>query len=286
MIGYHIPLMKNAYESLRYHYEGSKGVQAYQLFLKNPRQNRIVQLKEKESEKCREYIQEKDIFLVTHASYLLNMANPEKWDEKILNATNELDIAEQIGASGVVFHLGKHTKISKQEGENYMFEFVKRLVEHISTRHYQTKIILETSAGCGTELCSNIEDFGRFYHRFSNEELEYIKICVDTCHVFSAGYPIHTEEGCIQFMDVVENHIGWEHVLVIHLNDSLSLKGCGCKLDRHAPMMKGFIGDGMKALIRFTMDFGIPHILETPYEENRIFECHQKEIEEIQKWLI
>jgi endonuclease IV len=48
--------------------------------------------------------------------------------------------------------------------------------------------------------------------------------------------------------------------------------------------MKGFIGDGMKALIRFTIDFGIPHILETPYEENRIFECHQKEIEEIQKW--
>lgn len=285
MIGFHIPLLKNAFESIRFHHERTH-IREFQLFLKNPRQMKLVKCKEQESKLCKDYIQEHHIFVVTHASYLLNMANPDKWDEKIQSAKNEIDLAEHIGAKGSVFHLGKHLKLSVSQGEDYMYQFVKTIIDYIQDQNYQTKMILETSARCGTELCWNIQDFGRFFHRFTTEEKMRLGICIDTCHVFSAGYPIHTDAGCEDFIRLVDENIGWNHVTVIHLNDSLSLTGCGCKLDRHANIMGGFIRDGMKRLIRHTLDLQIPHILETPYEEDKIFETHLKEIDEIEKWFV
>ena len=83
MIGFHIPLLKNSYESVRYFHENSGNLRQFQLFVKNPRQMGIKTLKDEESVKCRNYVRDNNISLFTHASYLLNMANPDKWEQKI-----------------------------------------------------------------------------------------------------------------------------------------------------------------------------------------------------------
>ena len=285
MIGFHIPLLKNSYESVRYFHENSGNLRQFQLFVKNPRQMGIKTLKDEESVKCRNYVRDNNISLFTHASYLLNMANPDKWEQKINCGKNEIDLAEQIGSFGVVFHVGKHLKLSVQEGEDLMYQYIHTLIQHILDNQYNTKFILETSAHCGTELCWRIEDLGRIFHRFTDLEKEKFGICIDTCHIFSAGYPIHTDNGCDSFIQLVQENIGWENVSIIHLNDSLSVGGCGCKADRHANIMKGFIGNGMRRLIEHTTNMGIPHVLETPVDgDDNIIGTHLGEIEEIQKW--
>ncbi len=285
MIGFHIPVIQSSfYESIKYHHEASAGINQFQIFTKNPRQFKLNKLKQEDAIKCKEYIKENNIFLVTHASYLLNMSNPENWENKIANGKNELDNAFQIGAIGVVFHVGKHLKLTKEEGENLMYNYVIEMINYIKEKNLGIKYIIETSAACGTELCSNINELGEFYRRFSNEQKNYIGICIDTCHVFSAGYAINNQKGCENFIELINNQIGWENVVCIHLNDSLSLKGCGCKLDRHANIMKGFIMDGMKTLINFTKNRNIAHILETPHDEDKIFETHFEEIEHINNW--
>ena len=169
-IGFHIPLMKSAYESVKYHFERGNGIHEFQIFIKNPRQFKITQIKDEDARLCREYVRENDIFLITHASYLLNMANPDKWDMKIANGINEIDLAEKIGAYGVVFHVGKHLKLSESEGEDLMFQYIQHMIRHITENNYTTKFILETSSGCGTELCWKICDLGRMFHRFDEME--------------------------------------------------------------------------------------------------------------------
>lgn len=288
MIGFHVPIVKSSfYQSIKTCHEGSGGINTFQLFTKNPRQFKITNIKEDDSLKCKEYVKENNIFLVTHASYLLNMSNPDNWDNKIENGKNELENASKIGAVGVVFHVGKHLKLTKEEGENHMYNYIVEMINFMKERDFKIKYIIETSAACGTELCSNIRELGAFYMRFSEEDRrDYLGICIDTCHIFSAGYQINTKKGCEDFIQLIEEEIHWENIICIHLNDSLSLRGCGCKLDRHGNIMMGFIMDGMKTLINYTRSRMIPHILETPSPDGKLFETHLKEIEEIQKWRI
>lgn len=286
MIGFHIPVIQSSfYESIKYHYEGSGNIYHFQLFTKNPRQFKITRIKDEDANKCKNYIKENNIFLVTHASYLLNMSNPENWENKVENGKNEIENAFKIGAVGVVFHVGKHLKLSKTEGENLMYNYIQEMINFMKEKNINIKYIIETSAACGTELCSDIRELGAFYRRFTDEEKQYVGICIDTCHIFSAGYPIHNQKGCESFIQLVEEELNWDNVVCMHLNDSLSLKGCGCKLDRHANIMKGFIMDGMKTLIKFAVNRMIPHILETPYDDNKIFETHLDEIEQVHKWI-
>ena len=284
MIGYHLYNENGFYNTLRKNHIES-GCKHFQIFAKNPRQTRIASIKDDDASKCKKYVEDNDIFLITHASYLLNMSNPDKWDIKINSGINEINLAIKLGAKGTVFHVGKHLKLSITEGENLMYNYFNTLIQYIIDNNLNFKIILETSAACGTELLSNIQNLGNFYNRFNTQQLQHFKICIDTCHVFSAGYTIHTKEGCLNFINEVAVYIGWPNVMVIHLNDSLSLKGCGCKLDRHANINQGFIRDGMRDLLLFTIDISIPHILETPIEENRIVEIHRNEINIINQWM-
>ena len=114
-----------------------------------------------------------------------------------------------------------------------------------------------------------------------------MKICIDTCHVFSAGYSLKSEFDAISFIDVVETYIGWTNVLMIHLNDSK--KDCGCCVDRHENLCKGYIGkddiSGFKYLVNHCYDLKIPLILETPHDITNMYEIYNGEIEKIKGWL-
>lgn len=287
MIGYHVPIIKNSFKKSIEEHHKKLHINSFQIFIKSPRQLRIVQYNEKEAKECYEYINENKLFLVSHASYLLNSANRENWDNKINSALNDLIYSEKIGGIGSVFHVGKHLKQSVEDGISIMFEFISTIIQKLQEINSKSIYILETCAACGTELLSDLKKFGDFYHTFNKIQKKNLKICIDTCHVFSAGYSLKTEKDAINFTDIIEKYIGWNNVVLVHLNDSK--KDCGCHVDRHENLCKGFIGkndeSGFKFLVNFLVKKNIPFILETPHNDIDIFEIHEEELKMIHKWI-
>jgi deoxyribonuclease-4 len=278
MFGYHISIRHHSFEKSIALAHRNSNIYAFQCFVKSPRSYEIKKPETVEST-CPAYLEENQFRLFVHGSYLLNSATREKWDIKIECAWNDIECAHRLGARGVVFHVGKHLKQTAQEGLTHMFEFISILIHRIQEREMSIDYILETSAGCGTELLSRIEDLGHFYHQFHPEQKEHFRICIDTCHVFSAGYALETQEEMQLFIELVETHIQWENVALIHLNDCKKKRGC-C-VDRHENIGKGFITqntmEGVATLLEHCSERDIPIILETPHQEYDMHEVHNQE---------
>lgn len=287
MIGFHVPLIKKSFKkSIEEPYKRCN-IKAFQIFLRNPRQLKIVQYNEETAEECKKYVEENNLFLVSHATYLLNSATREKWNEKIESAMNDLIYAEKVGAIGSVFHVGKHLKQTVEDGTNIMFEFISTVIEELEKINCSSIYILETSASQGSELLSDLEDFGKFYQRFTDKQKEHLKICIDTCHVFAAGYSLKNENDAYIFIETVENNIGWKNVVVIHLNDSK--KDVGCCVDRHENLCIGCIGQyddsGFRTIVKHCYDLNIPLILETPHDEHNMYEIYERDLSKVKGWI-
>lgn len=271
-LGYHCSINKSFYKSLRKEYEKKDiGGNAYQIFIKTPRRKSLSKLSDKDAESCRNFIYENNIYLVAHSTYLINMANPFEDDPyPVDTAVDDLLAIEKLGGRGSVFHVGKHKNRDYDECLENMQNFVKCVIDR--TPNSKSKFILETAAGCGTEMLCRIEELGAFYHSFEPEYKSRICICLDTCHVFSAGYDLRTIEKVDEFIDLVHDHIKWSNVELIHLNDSKT--ECDSGIDRHENLGKGYIGDevldGLKHFISFCKEKEIPIILETPMNEHRV----------------
>lgn len=206
--------------------------------------------------------------IVIHLPYVINLAKPDPQDSWWLKMICEqLKISELIGSIGCVVHVGKYLDLTPTEGLENMFNAFKLIIEFMITNQMKTHIILETAAGQGTELITtrdnSLEEFANFYNKFTDQEKEYIKICVDTCHVFAAGYSIKTKIQVKQFFDSFNDLIGLKYLILIHLNDSK--KECGSCVDRHENIGDGMIGlEGLRHIIRYSIHYRIPIILETP----------------------
>lgn len=231
-------------------------------------------------DKFKNKLKENNMSCVVHASYTINLAN--EWDEYnmfIKQFIDELELANKIGAKGIVVHMGKQLNLSKAEAYNNMFSSL--IYVHNKTKKYvDTKILLETSSGQGSELCYRIEDFAYFFKKFSLNKNQEIKdrfgIVLDTAHIFASGYDLRTKIGVDIYLDTVEELIGIDYVKLIHLNDSRMQ--LGSNVDRHENLGKGYIGSvGLKYFSDYFKDKKIPIILETPYM------LHKTEIEEYSK---
>ena len=287
MLGYHVPLIKKSFKSSIAEPHKTSRINAFQIFVRNPRQLKIVEYKDKEAQECKQYVIENNLFLVSHASYLINSGTKDNWDHKIESSLNDLIYSEKIGAVGSVFHVGKHLKQSVEEGTDNMYQFISTVIEKLQEINSKSIYILETCAACGTELLSDLKDFGEFYHKFNEKQKENLKICIDTCHVFSAGYSLKTEIDSLKFIEIVEKYIGWNNVILIHLNDSK--KDCGCHVDRHENLCKGCIGkdddSGFKYFVKHCIEKNIPLILETPHDNHNMYEIYNEELEKVRRWI-
>jgi deoxyribonuclease-4 len=265
-------------------------INAFQLFLKNPKQKGKINFTERGCLNSKNYIEENSLFLVCHSPYVINIASS---DESIIHenleyVVNEIDIISKHGGKGSVYHVGKSVKLNKSDGFANMSNFIKMVLNELIERDIEGYFILETGAGCGTELCTKIENLGEMYHTLSAEQKEKIMFCIDTCHIFSAGYPINTIKGAEDFINLFEESIGWHKVICIHLNDSKT--ECGSCVDRHDNFTKGHITneqtDGIRYFLKHVNNLMIPLILETPYEDNNIIENRINEINLIKSWII
>jgi deoxyribonuclease-4 len=217
--------------------------------------------------KLKKYSHDYNIKIVIHSSYKHNIARD--WDSYswwLKNMELELEYADMINAIGLVVHFGKRKDLSVVEATNNMYSFLAHL--HNKTLKYNNvKIILETTAGQGTELCYKLEDLAHFYRKFSsndNKQLRNrIRLCIDTCHIFSAGYNITNDQSVRKYLEEFNEMIGLKYVSLIHLNDSKVI--CGSKVDRHENIGKGMIGfDGLKSFFDYFKKIEVPIILETP----------------------
>lgn len=206
------------------------------------------------------YLKDNNISCVIHSSYTHNIAknwNPNSW--WIESIINEINYAGQIGAYGVVIHFGKLLDMNMSVAYNNMYSALL-YINGQTSKYNDTLILLETTSSQGTELCSKLEDLALFFNKLKN--IKRFKICIDTCHIFQAGYDIRNENSFKLYLETFEELIGLNKIGMIHLNDSM--KDLGCKRDRHQSIGNGYIGYiGLLLFYKYFIN-KVPIILETP----------------------
>lgn len=195
--------------------------------------------------------------IVIHAPYIVNPSNPEKTDFAKSFLIQEIKRMNYIGCKFLVLHPGASTKFSVDKALDTLINNLKYILDNTK----QVEILLETMAGKGTEVGVNYEQLMFVIKKVNNARLG---VCLDTCHVWDAGYDITNVE---QFMQELKTTKIIDFIRVIHLNDSLN--GLSSHKDRHANIGKGHIGTKtLKAIVHRPEFDNIPIILETPWTDD------------------
>lgn len=227
-----------------------------------------VSKKSAEYTEFKSFIKNNKMKFVVHASYTINLAR--EWGEysaSIQQFISQIVAAYDLGAEAIVVHMGKRMELEKDEAFNNMYSGL--IYVHDQTKKKPIKILLETSTGQGSEICFKLEEFAYFFKKLSrnkNKEIsERFGICVDTCHIFAAGYDLTTKSSIYMYLEAFEELIGLRYIYLIHLNDSQ--KELGQNIDRHANIGYGFIGEtGLVEFAKYFKNLKIPIVLETPDE--------------------
>lgn len=207
---------------------------------------------------------------VVHASYMINIAR--NWDEYspwIIQFIHEIELAHKLKAIGIVIHMGKQLDLTTSEAYNNMYTCLIHIHNQTKDKFGSVKIFLETSTGQGSEMCYKLEDYAYFFKKFirhNNQQLnDRFRLCLDTCHIFAAGYDITKEATVLLYLEALEELIGIRYVGLVHLNDSKNAQGS--HIDRHENITnnKGYIGkSGLIAFAKYFIKLNVPIILETP----------------------
>jgi deoxyribonuclease-4 len=238
-----------------------------QLFTKNATTWRERSLSEKDIYKFRQARELSGIRMVAaHTSYLINIAGGE--GEKLSLSREalkqELIRCGQLGIDCLVLHPGSHMGDGDETGIMRIAQNINEILHE--TRGNRTRLLLETTAGMGSSIGFCFEQLAAIMKRIHNPSR--IGICLDTCHIFSAGYDISTPAGYRKTIKAFDEIIGLAHLHLIHLNDSK--KDAGSRTDRHEHIGSGFIGMGAFKLIINDFRFqNIPKIIETPKGKTR-----------------
>ena len=199
--------------------------------------------------------------ILTHASYLINLAttNEEFHRKSIPAMVDELDRAERIGAHAVVLHPGAHMGAGSENGADKIARSLDAV--HAQIPNHRVVTLLETAAGQGSCLGCTFEELGRIIKAL--DDPQRAGICIDTCHIFAAGYDIRSRDGYERMVDEVDRYVGIENVGAFHLNDSK--KPLGSRVDRHEHIGKGELGvDAFRHVLNDPRFSRIPKLLETP----------------------
>lgn len=238
------------------------GARAFALFTRNQRQWKISPLSRQDirdfKEKCR-----KNGFspsrIIAHNSYLINLGHPEKAGvEKSRKAfIAEIKRCHQLEIPCLIFHPGNHKNLIS---ENACLE---RIAESLNLALEATRdviAVLETTAGQGSSLGYRFEQLASIIERIENKNR--IGVCLDTCHIFAAGYDIRTSETYRRVMHQFNQIIGFRYLKGVHLNDSKSK--LSSRIDRHQGIGKGELGLKTFRLIMNDLRMeSLPLILET-----------------------
>jgi deoxyribonuclease-4 len=236
--------------------------EALQIFTKSAGQWRARVLPPEEIALFRRRVEETGIHpVLAHNSYLINIAAalPSLREQSIAALAEELDRAEALGLDGLVMHPGSFTTGTEQDGLRLIADAIAGLLR--ARKPSRTMILLEHTAGQGTNLGHRFEHLAAIIERLDGSPR--VGVCVDTCHLLTAGYDICTEAGYRQTFRDFDRIVGLDRIKVFHLNDSK--KPCGSRVDRHEHIGKGCIGlEPFRRLLNDRRFARLPMLLETP----------------------
>ena len=235
---------------------------AMQIFTKNNNRWNAKPLAEDDIKKFKELLKNSDIkFVLTHSSYLINLCSKNKFIlKKSRNAfIDELERCELLGIPHLNFHPGSHGGQGEKDGTKLIAESLN--ICHDKTKDYKVTSMLEATAGQGTTLGYQFEQLQEIIDLV--EDKKRMTVCIDTAHIFAAGYNIRDSKEYKKVIKGFDNIIGLNRLKCFHMNDSK--KELGSRVDRHEHIGKGFIGkEGFANIMNDKKLEKIPKILETP----------------------
>ena len=239
---------------------------AIQLFTKNANQWKGKPFEKKEIERFAALRKESNIFrILAHNAYLINLASSNNsLRTKSINALiDEMGRCMALSIPCIIIHPGAHLGAGEDEGIKNIINSLNIIMD--KTGGWQLDIALETTAGQGTNIGYRFEHLARIIDGIKDKER--IKVCLDTCHIFAAGYDISTTEGYYIVMKEFDRIVGIDRLICLHLNDCK--REFGSRIDRHEHIGKGTLGALPFRLIMNDRRLGnIPKIIETPKDKD------------------
>ncbi|MFC1869344.1 deoxyribonuclease IV [Thermodesulfobacteriota bacterium] len=237
LLGAHMSIAGNPHKALMRGEDA--GCQVIQIFTRNRLKWSAKGLSESEIDAFQRARTKTSIIpIAIHASYLINLASPrsDRKERTLLLFINEIEWAEQLDIPFLVIHPGSHMGDGEKKGFERIAEMINVALDR--TSGYNVKILVETTAGQGTNLGY------RFEHLAEIMELagfsDRLGVCFDTCHTFAAGYDFRNKEAYRQVIQEFDNLIGVDRLRLFHINDSKN--GPGSRVDRHDNLGEGLIG--------------------------------------------
>jgi len=256
LLGAHMSISGGVYNAIK---RGEElGCTAIQIFTKNARTWKGKPYSKQEIEKFYENLKRSEVkIVVAHNIYLVNLAseNPALIQNSLEDMRDEMMRCDQLAVQVLVFHPGTHT--NRKKGLKLIAKAIDTLYEDKS----RVNLTLETTAGQGGNLGATFEEIAEIISQSSNSDK--LNVCIDTCHIFAAGYELRTKSGYEKTLDAFDKIVGLNRLAVIHLNDSKY--PLGSKRDRHEHIGKGYLGvEPFRFIINDSRFENVPKILETP----------------------
>lgn len=201
--------------------------------------------------------------ILPHDNFLINLGSPDedKLKKSRKSFLDEMRRCEQLGLTMLNFHPGSH--LNEMDPDKCL-DLIAESINITLDKTTGVTAVLESTAGQGSNLGHRFEHLARIIDGI--EDKSRIGVCVDTCHTYSAGYDLSSEEGYRQTWKEFDNIIGAHYLRAIHLNDDK--RELGSRIDRHAPIGKGTLGDAFfERLVNDSRFDNMPIILETPEPE-------------------
>ncbi len=261
LVGAHTSAAGGVYNAL---YEGQKiGATTIQLFTANQRQWKSRSLSQEDVEKWEEALAATGLKkIMSHDSYLINLGScdPDVLGKSRSAFREEIIRCLQLGIDFLNFHPGSATSQSVEQCLETISESLIE-VQDLFSKDVKLELVLETTAGQGSSVGSTFEEIKYIISKV--ESHVPIGVCIDTCHIFAAGYDIRTKDTLDETLDTFDKVIGLDSLLAMHVNDSQ--KDLGSFVDRHADLGKGKIGmEAFKCIMQHDKLEHVPKYLETP----------------------
>lgn len=240
---------------------------AFQLFTRSPRSWNAKEISDNEATSFKEKLKQNKIDRLAtcvHMPYLPNLSSPSKgpYEKSVLTLIDEVKRCEKLGIPFLVTHLGSHLGAGEEKGISQLINAYKKAAEIKN----DVIILLENTAGQKNSVGSDFKQLGSILSEL--KPAKKFGVCIDTCHAFVFGYDLRTKIATEKTFNEFDEHIGFENLKILHLNDA---KGeLGSKLDRHYHIGLGNIGkQGMQSVTKMAKKKDIPVILETPIDDTR-----------------
>jgi deoxyribonuclease-4 len=243
------------------------GAEALQFFAGSPRTWRPTVYKDKDAARFREARAASPIrFVVIHTTYLINLAtaNEDFYEKSVASLVGAVAAAEQLGADAIVTHVGSHQGAGFAAGLERVRVALGRALDEAA--HSRVRVLLENTAGAGGTMGVDFEQLAAMIDAVDGDPR--VGLCLDTCHLFAAGFELRTQEGLDDAVEALDGACSLQRLVMLHLNDSMT--PLGSNRDRHDNIGEGHIGrEGFSHIVNHPAFARLPGILEVPGFEGK-----------------